>query len=65
MLGDIPLLGRLFTTVSDVNNRTELLVLITPRVVSDRQSVTLLTNEFRMKMDKIRDAFGELPEQGM
>jgi len=64
VLGDIPVLGRLFTTYEDVNNRTELLVMITPRVVSDTQSAGLLTNEFRRSMQKIREAFEAPSESG-
>ncbi|MBV8679199.1 MAG: type IV pilus secretin PilQ, partial [Aquitalea sp.] len=35
LLGDIPFLGALFRSKVDKNNRTELLVFITPRVVED------------------------------
>jgi type IV pilus assembly protein PilQ len=35
LLGDIPVLGNLFKTRSTVSNRRELLVFITPRIVSD------------------------------
>ncbi|HRP22542.1 MAG TPA: type IV pilus secretin PilQ [Thauera sp.] len=35
VLGDIPVLGNLFKTRSTVSNRKELLVFITPRIVSD------------------------------
>ena len=35
LLGDIPVLGNLFKTQSKVSNRKELLVFITPRIVSD------------------------------
>ncbi len=35
VLGDIPVLGHLFKTQSKVSNRKELLVFITPRIVSD------------------------------
>jgi len=36
LLGDIPILGNLFKTRSKVNDRTELMIFITPRVVSER-----------------------------
>lgn len=32
-LGDIPVLGRLFSTQTDSNNKTEIVLLITPRVI--------------------------------
>jgi len=35
-LGDIPFLGNLFKSTSKVMTRTELLIFITPRVISDR-----------------------------
>jgi type IV pilus assembly protein PilQ len=35
LLGDIPFLGALFRSKVDKNNRTELLVFITPKVVED------------------------------
>jgi len=36
LLGDIPVLGNLFRDRVKVNNRTELLIFITPRVISDK-----------------------------
>ena len=39
VLGELPVLGALFRTTSRVSNRTELLVFITPRIVTD--SLTL------------------------
>jgi len=38
-LGDIPVLGNLFKDNSKVNNRTELLVFLTPRVLNDSVSL--------------------------
>jgi type IV pilus assembly protein PilQ len=35
LLGDIPILGNLFKNTSRLNDRTELLVFLTPRIVSD------------------------------
>ena len=35
LLGDIPILGYLFKSTTRTNDRTELLVFLTPRVVSD------------------------------
>jgi len=37
LLGDIPLLGNLFKSTSQTNNKTELLVFLTPRVVRDAE----------------------------
>ncbi len=38
MLGDIPVVGNLFKTKRDTNDKTELLVFITPKIVSERLS---------------------------
>ena len=35
-LGDIPFLGNLFKSTTKVSNRTELLIFITPRIITDR-----------------------------
>jgi len=37
-LGDIPFLGNLFKSTSRLQTRTELLIFITPRIISDRTS---------------------------
>jgi len=39
LLGDIPVLGNLFKSTAKINNRTELLVFLTPRVLSDQLSL--------------------------
>ena len=39
LFGDIPLLGNLFKNNSKLDNKTELLVFITPRIVDDRLTV--------------------------
>ncbi len=46
-LSRIPLLGALFGTADNQAERTELLVLITPRVVRDQRDARLLTEELR------------------
>ena len=46
----IPLIGKLFGQTSNENRRTELLVLITPRVVRNRNEARSITNEFRNKL---------------
>lgn len=46
----IPLIGNLFGREIDDLRRTELLVLITPRVVRDKQSARDITREFRKKL---------------
>jgi general secretion pathway protein D len=49
-LRDIPILGWLFGAKENVKRRTELLVLITPRVVRSQKDAGALTHEFRRRM---------------
>ena len=39
LLGDIPVLGHLFRNTERVSNKTELLVFITPKIVTDRSAI--------------------------
>ena len=39
LFGDIPVLGNLFKNTADTDNKSELLVFITPRIVDDRLTV--------------------------
>ena len=50
VLADIPVLGNLFKTTSDRIDRTELLVLLTPRVVRDLQDARDVTQELRERL---------------
>ena len=45
ILGDIPLLGALFSTRNHINRRSELIVLITPHVVQAPQDLEIITRE--------------------
>jgi type IV pilus assembly protein PilQ len=36
LVGDIPVLGNLFKNTATTNNKTELLVFITPKIVAER-----------------------------
>jgi general secretion pathway protein D len=49
ILNEIPVIGDLFTTKSKIVGRTELLVLLTPRVVYDQHDARALTEELRNK----------------
>jgi len=49
-VSDIPLLGNLFKTTSESVQRTELLILLTPRVVRDRQDARTVTDELRSRL---------------
>ena len=50
----LPLIGSLFGKTSDSNRRTELIVLITPRVVGSTEDAELLTEEYRKRMNSLR-----------
>ena len=46
----IPIIGKLFGQTSNETFRTELLILITPRVVSNRNDARAITDEYRRKL---------------
>lgn len=50
VLKDIPLLGNLFKTTAQTDTRTELVVLITPRVVRSLADISRVTDEFRARL---------------
>lgn len=52
-LSTLPVIGPLFGTINKTNNRTELVVLVTPRVVQNTQSAREVTNEFKRKLSGI------------
>ncbi|MBF0591425.1 MAG: hypothetical protein HQL02_04985, partial [Nitrospirae bacterium] len=47
LLGDIPILGHLFKNTSDRVRRTELIVLITPRILSNPDDTSNVTQEIK------------------
>ncbi|MEP2149203.1 MAG: secretin N-terminal domain-containing protein, partial [Roseobacter sp.] len=49
-LGNVPVLGNLFRTRDSSKNRTELLILIRPRVVYDDQQAAAVTSHWRNKL---------------
>ena len=53
LLKDIPLLGKLFGQTNNEKRRTELLVLLTPRVVANRKQAREITEEFKRKLSGI------------
>lgn len=52
-LNRIPLLGRLFGSTSRHRNRTELIVLITPRVISSSSDAREITDEYASKFESL------------
>jgi general secretion pathway protein D len=59
-LGDIPMLGNAFGTKDDQINRTELLIIIRPRVMRDSEDARRATDEYRsrIKSDAPRSQMG-------
>ena len=51
LLGDIPGLGAVFSNRNNEVKKTELIILITPRVVRDGTESRLVTEEYRRKMN--------------
>lgn len=52
-LHEIPVVGNLFGSTTDNQARTELLVLITPRAISNRTSALQATEDFRRKLHSL------------
>jgi general secretion pathway protein D len=49
-LGDVPLLGYLFKNNSQTLSRTELVIILTPTVITNVEDATRVTKEFREKL---------------
>ncbi len=54
VLSDIPVLGTLFKSTSKSRARTELLVLLTPRIVRNAQEARAMTDELRDRMRTLK-----------
>jgi general secretion pathway protein D len=54
-LMDLPVLGRLFGTTNDTSDRTELVMLITPHVVRNRDEAQQVTEGFKEKIYGVRN----------
>ena len=53
-LMDIPVFGRFFGTTTELTRRTELIMLITPNVIRNRQESRASTEEFKTKLLGVR-----------
>lgn len=53
-LMDIPVLGHLFRTDSEKLDRTELIILITPHVIRDREEARNITDEFESRIRSLK-----------
>ena len=54
-LMDVPVLGRLFRVEQDKRERTELVILITPHVIRDRNEAQIVTEEFTNRVHRLRE----------
>ena len=52
-LSEIPYIGALFGSTSNIDNRTELLVLLTPRVVRNAEDAKSITDELKEKIGTV------------
>ncbi len=59
VLSDIPILGSLFGTTSVQKGRTELLVLLTPKIVRNAAEARTMTNELRTRLNSISTVLGK------
>jgi len=58
LLGDIPFLGYLFKRTKDIENKTSLLVFITPRVIRNSEDLKRITDENRTQLKTFRQKDG-------
>ena len=52
-ISEVPIIGNLFKTTTKITRRTELLVLITPRVVRDQSEARKVTEELRRRLSAL------------
>jgi len=57
LISRIPIIGGLFGDQSLTNNRTELVLFITPRVVENEADVARIIDDLRRKMDQLESVF--------
>jgi len=63
-LSRIPVLGGLFGVQNQQSNRTELVLMITPKTISNPQQAQEITDELRSKMAGLGDILGDLGKMG-
>jgi general secretion pathway protein D len=56
-LSRIPIIGGLFGEQKLINNRTELVMFVTPRVVENELDLKSVVEELRRRMEKLDDTF--------
>ena len=63
LLMDIPIFGFFFGHTSDIVNKTELIILITPHVISTLEDANKITNEFQEKVNSLKKEIGTKKEE--
>lgn len=53
LLGDIPVLGNLFKNKDDSTNKTELVILVTPKIINDGNQWSDIKNKFRKGLENV------------
>ncbi len=61
VLSDIPVVGPLFRSTTRTNDRTELLVLLSPVVLHDAADATAATNELRNRLRALQQGLPQTP----
>ena len=54
LLSKIPILGYLFGTTTDTYNKTELLVMVTPHVISNQDEADVVTKDFQNRVKTVK-----------
>ena len=64
IIGEIPVIGPLFGSTSDANQRSELIVFITPRVIRNAEDARDVSEELRSRLRSLQptEENGQLPE---
>jgi general secretion pathway protein D len=62
-LMDIPVVGRFFGTTTDEARRTELIMLITPRVIRSRDEAQTASEEFKSKLGAVRNELDRIARE--
>ncbi len=61
-MGDIPILGALFRSTSNIKKKTNLLIFLTPKIIKDAETIDKITVEKREEMHKHREMQQGQPE---
>lgn len=63
LLGSIPLLGYLFSSTTERYDKTELVVMLTPHVISSQEEADALTEEFKNRVRTVRKGIVRLEKE--